>query len=401
MCYNQLQIKMYTFTIKVLCYKKCKHLMTEVRIDMKKMPLYKQIKQQIKDKIISGELRYKDRVPSEQEIMDEYQVSKITVKNALIGLAEEGWVTRIQGKGTFVCWNEQEESNHTPSEYLSGHHQRGSSSIPTAHLPLIGLIIPTMKTSVIQKMIDYTEYYAGQLGYQLILHITRESSSNETEAIVRLLSIGAQGMIVFPTEDEKYNESLLRLSLDKFPFVFMDRYLRNIETFRITSDNLSAAYEAIVYLLSKKHRHIALISPDRTNTVIEDRTSGFEKAYIDHHISIDKNLWCHIPLDILRNEQGKEYITHFMNHHSQVTAVLALSAEAAKLTYASLVELGKTEDVELISFDNPELPGIGYLKQDERTIARLAVELVHAQIKGNHEPQHKVVQVSLNLQQLI
>lgn len=367
---------------------------------MKKIPLYKQIKQQIKDKIISGELRYKDRVPSEQEMMDEYQVSKITVKNALIGLAEEGLVTRIQGKGTFVCWDEHEQAKGHPTEHFHGQH-RVLSSIPLANIPLIGLIIPTMKTSVIQKMIDYTEYYAGQLGYQLILHITRESSSNETEAIDRLLSIGAQGMIVFPTEDEKYNESLLRLSLDKFPFVFMDRYLRNIETFRITSDNLSAAYEAIMYLLGKHHRDIALISPDRTNTVIEDRTVGFEKAYIDQHISIDKNLWCHIPLDILRNQQGKEYITHFMTHHPQVTAVLALSAEAAKLTYASLVQLERTATVELISFDDPELPGIGYLKQDERTIARLAVELVHAQIKGNYEPQHKVVEVSLNLQQSI
>lgn len=368
---------------------------------MKKIPLYKQIKQQIKEKIISGELRYKDRVPSEQEMMDEYQVSKITVKNALIGLAEEGLVIRVQGKGTFVCWKEQECINQSQSDSIYGTQPRVLSNTPLANLPLIGLIIPTMKTNVIQKMIDYSEYYAGQLGYQLILHITRESSSNESEAIDRLLSIGAQGMIVFPTEDEKYNESLLRLSLDKFPFVFMDRYLRNIETFRITSNNLSAAYEAIEYLLSKQHRHIALISPDRTNTVIEDRTVGFEKAYIDHHILIDKNLWCHIPLDILRNQQGKEYIAHFITHHPQVTAVLALSAEAAKLTYASLVELKKTETVELISFDDPELPGVGYLKQDERTIARLAVELVHAQIKGNYEPQHKVVEVSLNVQQSI
>ncbi|MDF2649657.1 MAG: GntR family transcriptional regulator [Paenibacillus sp.] len=72
---------------------------------MNKIPLYKQIYHSIKDKIISGELRPKDRVPSEQEFMDEFMVSKITVKNALAVLVDEGLVTRIQGKGTFVSVN--------------------------------------------------------------------------------------------------------------------------------------------------------------------------------------------------------------------------------------------------------------------------------------------------------
>ncbi|MGF6355115.1 DNA-binding LacI/PurR family transcriptional regulator [Paenibacillus sp. 4624] len=54
-----------------------------------------------------------------------------------------------------------------------------------------------------------------------------------------------KGLIFFATEDEKYNESLLRLSLDKFPCVFIDRYLRNIETYTITSDKYGGAYKAV------------------------------------------------------------------------------------------------------------------------------------------------------------
>ncbi|WP_046226607.1 GntR family transcriptional regulator [Paenibacillus dauci] len=359
---------------------------------MKKIPLYKQIKQHIQQKITSGELRYRDRVPSEQEMMEEYQVSKITVKNAMIELAEEGWVKRIQGKGTFVSL-EPGARPLTATQTGTAYYPYNQHAAPA---PVIGLIIPTMKTRVIQKLIDYTEYYANQAGYQLILHITRECATNETEAIRQLTDRHVQGIIVFPTEDEKYSESLLRLSLDKFPFIFMDRYLRNIETYRVTSDNFAGAYQTVSYLLEKGHRHIALISPDNTNTAIQDRTLGLEHAYMDQHISIDKNLLCHVPLDILRTAGAQEYVTDFLQRYPYSTAVFALTAEAADLTLASLHRLGRVEQTEIISFDDPGLPGVACIMQDEQTMAMWAVKLLQSQMEGEYSPQEYVVPVRLN-----
>lgn len=111
----------------------------------------------------------------------------------------------------------------------------------------------------------------------------------------------------------------------------IDRYLRNIETYRITSDNLGGAYKTVTNLLSKGHQQIALISPDNTNTTIEDRTQGFEKAYMDGNILIDKNLWCHVPIDILRNGDTFPYIVKFLHQHPNITAVFALTSEMALL----------------------------------------------------------------------
>ncbi|WP_367058769.1 GntR family transcriptional regulator [Paenibacillus kandeliae] len=356
---------------------------------LKKLPLYKQIKQHVQQKIVSGELRYRDRVPSEQEMMEEYQVSKITVKNAMIELAEEGWVKRIQGKGTFVSM----EPGTRPSSLWSDVRHVPNLSHPAALSPVIGLIIPTMKTRVIQRLVDYTEYYANQAGYQLILHITRESAVNETEAIRLLVARQVRGMIVFPTEDEKYSESLLRLSLDKFPFIFMDRYLRNIETYRVTSDNFMGAYRTVSYLLEKGHRHIALISPDNTNTAIQDRTFGMEHAYMDQHISIDKNLLCHVPLDILRTAGAQQYINTFLQQYPYVTAIFALTAETAKLTHAALHELGRNDVTEMISFDDSGLPGVSCIVQDEQSMAEWAVQLLQAQMEGEYEPHEHIVPV--------
>lgn len=156
---------------------------------MSKMPLYKQIQSYYRERILTGELRYKDRVPSEQEIMEEFRVSKITVKNALISLAEEGLITRIQGKGTFVA-QVNDEALSVKSRLQSGSPVEGMNNI-------IGFIIPTLKTKVIQKLVDYVELHAKEAGYQTILHITRESSVEESKAINKLTEIGVKGIIVF------------------------------------------------------------------------------------------------------------------------------------------------------------------------------------------------------------
>lgn len=66
---------------------------------MKKDRIYKQIKQNI----ISGNLRDGDKLPTEFECMDIYQVSRDTVRGAFKLLEKEGYIKRVKSKGTFIC----------------------------------------------------------------------------------------------------------------------------------------------------------------------------------------------------------------------------------------------------------------------------------------------------------
>ena len=66
------------------------------------IPLYKQIYNSIKNKICSGELKPGDKIETEYELSVKYSVSRITIRNAVMELVEEGFLQRIQGKGTFV-----------------------------------------------------------------------------------------------------------------------------------------------------------------------------------------------------------------------------------------------------------------------------------------------------------
>jgi GntR family transcriptional regulator len=65
-------------------------------------PLYFQVKNIIKSKITSNELKNQERLPSEAELCIEYGVSRATVRQALLELEKEGFIYRERGKGTFV-----------------------------------------------------------------------------------------------------------------------------------------------------------------------------------------------------------------------------------------------------------------------------------------------------------
>jgi len=66
-------------------------------------PIYLQICDLIREKIDSGKLSPGSRVWSENDIVEQFQVSRNTAQKAIETLANEGIVSRVQGKGSFVA----------------------------------------------------------------------------------------------------------------------------------------------------------------------------------------------------------------------------------------------------------------------------------------------------------
>lgn len=65
-------------------------------------PIYVQIKNEIKKKAIDGQWEPGYRLPSEEQLVSELNVSRGTLRKAVTMLVEEGVLEKIQGKGTFV-----------------------------------------------------------------------------------------------------------------------------------------------------------------------------------------------------------------------------------------------------------------------------------------------------------
>ena len=65
-------------------------------------PMYKQVTDQIKDAIASGDLKPNDRLPSVRELSEALNVSAITIKRAYQDLETDGYVLTRAGLGSFV-----------------------------------------------------------------------------------------------------------------------------------------------------------------------------------------------------------------------------------------------------------------------------------------------------------
>jgi GntR family transcriptional regulator len=71
-------------------------------------PIYSQIAEQIKNQIISGELKEGEALPSIRKLAQELQISVITTKRAYEELEKEGFIDTVGGKGTFVAMQNKE-----------------------------------------------------------------------------------------------------------------------------------------------------------------------------------------------------------------------------------------------------------------------------------------------------
>ena len=66
-------------------------------------PMYKQVTDQIKDAVASGDLAPNERLPSVRELCEALEVSAITIKRAYFDLETEGYIMTRAGLGSFVA----------------------------------------------------------------------------------------------------------------------------------------------------------------------------------------------------------------------------------------------------------------------------------------------------------
>lgn len=66
------------------------------------LPIYEQIKNQIKAQIVAGELRADEALPGMRTLASDLKVSVITTKRAYNDLEQEGYIYSMTGKGSFV-----------------------------------------------------------------------------------------------------------------------------------------------------------------------------------------------------------------------------------------------------------------------------------------------------------
>lgn len=363
-------------------------------------PLYQQLYSYLLNEIQARRLYPGDRVPSEKELAEQFNVSRITSKKALERLDQDGVITRVRGKGSFVApLNEHRPEEATPAQ--------PSPSAVTTDSQSIGLILPDFNDAYGAELIRAVEGRCTEAGHTLLLRRTLGRRDAEEQALRAFTRMGVAGLVVFPVHGEYYNAELLRLVLDSYPLVLVDRYLKGIPACAVYTDNVRAACDLAGHLLDRGHQKVAFLSPPAEHTsTIEERLQGFAEAFDRRGVRVPAEhlltqLYSTLPaLNRPDNDAGDEAtLRAFLSSHPDVTGFVACEYGLACLLLRVLKQLGRPEGVEVVCFDSPDWglgePAFAHIKQDETTMGRRAVELLLAQIAGEKPPAQHVIDFQL------
>ncbi len=367
-------------------------------------PLYKQLYSSILEEIKAGKLKRGDRVPSEKELADQFKVSRITSKKALETLVQAGLIERARGRGSFV-------SSQLPDLKLDvlavpdPMMPLGTTDSSPAQ-PLIGLILEDFSPSYGLRLLKAVEQRCSETNCHLLFKRTYGRRDEEEQAIHAFQQLNVDGLIIYPVHGDYYNASLLRLALDGFPMVIVDRYLKRIEACAVYTDNKKAGQELTEYLLQKGHQSIGFVSPPEENTsTIEERIQGYSAAFIQHGLKFDPQhcftkLYSTLPSSLLSNQikmGDYQALRDFIAQNQHLTAFIACEYNIALILVAVLSSMGKQvpQDCEVVCFDYPDEgiypPLFTHILQDETSIGRQSVDLLLAQLKGEKVPLHNIV----------
>ena len=336
--------------------------------------LYQQVANRLRDAMDAGS--YAERLPTENELVDQFEVSLTTIKKALSLLVEEGRIVRISGKGTFP----------TTSALASGDRSDRAESPKT-----VGFLIPVLPDEFSRRLLKGVTERLAKDGVYPVIGLTAPDSGQEAEVIRRMRDLGVEGLIICPLERELYNEEILRLKLDRFPFLLVDRRLPGIETSYVIGDGRGLTRQAVEHLVSLGHERIALaatsLRPQLTQSLAE-RIEGFQEAMRDHGLDGDE-IW---TVSESPTPEAEAWTMIKQRLLSGVTAVIGTTTLDTVLIWraAEAVRIRIPEDLSLVGFDYSGIvdsPGIDlapapayemltWLDQSEEAMGNKAAELI-------------------------
>lgn len=328
-----------------------------------------------------------DRIPTEKELMDQFQVSKITVANALTGLANEKLIARVPGKGSFVA----EEADSASVTSTQAATMKGREGILSSGM--VGIIMPSIHDYFAIRLVEGIEQALREEGYRSMIMFTHGKLDKEKDVIKEMKALGAEGLLIFPVDEENYNEEILGMKLSGFPFVLMDRYLPGVETHYIAADGRRGTRLAVEHLWELGHRDIAICSDSPLQTVtVQERIEGYIEALKGKGALINP---AHMITDFQPLSELKDAEAHPLYRYIQnrmVTAYVSLNGRLGVQIYQMAKQAGLRvpEDVSIVSFDDPtsiveEFSIFTHVKQFERNMGyQAAVKLLEV-LRGHGE----------------
>lgn len=293
-------------------------------------------------------------------------VSKITVSRALRTpeLVKESTRNRIQ--------EIIEQENYV--------YNAAAADLSSESSSLIGLIIPSVKSSIFADYIDGIDSAIRKTRFSLLIGYTDFNITEEAEVIRTFLERNVRALITVGIQEN--NRDLYRQARRQGITVINTwEYAVDSEFHCVGFDNESAAYRITKYIADLGHQRIGMImGPYSVSPRVQSRYIGFTKALEDAGLEVDER---YVIEKLPTFEEGKEAMERLLSLPSPPTAVFAASDTLAigAIKAARARGFRVPEDVSVAGFDNLDLayffePSITTIRVPAYEMGRIATTIV-------------------------
>ncbi len=346
--------------------------------------LYHQIADDLRSQIESGKLKVGEQLGSQHELAQEYGVSLITVKKALLTLINERILFSRVGKGTYVA--------------------RKFAPMRFSQQKSIGLVLRDLRSPFFSLIVHGAEEAASEQGYSIILSNSSGHPEKEEAQIRHFRRIGVNGLMIASMSHVYHPTPIIRTLLkEDFPLVMIS-YVEDEDVPFVGTDHELGGYLATTHLIKLGYQNIGYINGEKGNLVGEERRKGYLRALRAADIQVREELIFRLRWKGEWNDfrSGAEMGEKFMKLKTKPDAVFVYNDLAALGFQEAVRKHGQRvpDDIAIVGFDDIERSAyadvpLTTVRQPTPEIGRKAIEALLQKISGARPPIRSALKPTL------
>ncbi|WP_025682076.1 LacI family DNA-binding transcriptional regulator [Paenibacillus maysiensis] len=262
----------------------------------------------------------------------------------------------------------------------------------------IGVMFPDVSSAFSSDLLHGIDEFAHDRNYSVMVCNT-DQDGKRTLKYLQLLREKQVDGIIFSSEvlKKEYYDVLENM---KVPVVLVSSQTDFANVPYVKVDDYQASYDAVMYLISKGHRKIAMISGTKGDPIAgTPRVEGYRKALGAHGISFDSR---YLVYGDFLYESGGRAMEVLLRKAPEVTAVFAASDEMAIGALSTVTKHGMNvpEDISIMGYDDLRLaqmvtPPLTTVRQPLYDIGKVASEKLIYMIESGKTAKSQIFNHSI------
>ncbi len=260
----------------------------------------------------------------------------------------------------------------------------------------LGVIIPSLETTIFSTMLSGIQEVAATAGYRVIICTSNEKHEREVANIQALMNNMIDGLLICHSIHTSTFEHL-RVHMNKrIPIVQFYRVAVELPIPQILADDESGAETVTEYLIKKGARKIAVLLGPKELSLTQNRLKGYQKALKKHKIKFNTKILAHVDFS---EESVYHSLDNWMRDNPDLDAIISISDKSAAQIIKRLKDkkINIPKAIRVIGFGNEFVgemldPKLTTFDTHTRIIGEEASRLIIEQIiSGNRDIIKKIV----------